>query len=413
MDEQQEKSLLDRVARLEQTVEDLRLTLGLRAAAGPGAAPESYPAPTPEVHVPGPLAAGPIQRQAEASAAAPRRRALPDDMYRGEYWLGKVGIGLVLFGVAFLFKYSIDRGWLTEPVRLGCGLAIGTALFIAGVRIHAGRRHFSQVLLGGAFATFYLTGFAAFQLYHLVPWPAAFAFMAAATLLSFCLSLGMREMVLALIGTVGGLGTPFLLYTPEGSLPGLAGYTCLVLGGAAAVYLYRGWRPLLVVSAVGAVVVFSIVVSQVVKDTPPFDRWASQLGVVFAWLSVWAVPVLRDLLQAQDPGRWPGSPAARPGSNLATHLLTLLMPLPFLVFSRVIWRLSEASFGWVVLAGGLVYGLVAWGLRSRRLERLGYTHAVAALAMLTVAFCLLLEGKALLLTLTVEAVALHLVSSRL
>src|SRR5439155_11311060 len=38
---------------------------------------------------------------------------------RTEFWLNKVGIVLFLFGVAFLFKYAIDRRWITEEARLG------------------------------------------------------------------------------------------------------------------------------------------------------------------------------------------------------------------------------------------------------------------------------------------------------
>ena len=49
-------------------------------------------------------------------------------MRESEYWLNKIGIGLLLLGVAFLFKYSIDQGWITPAVRVGFGLAIGIIL---------------------------------------------------------------------------------------------------------------------------------------------------------------------------------------------------------------------------------------------------------------------------------------------
>lgn len=75
-------------------------------------------------------------------------------MRHGEYWLNKVGIGLLLFGVAFLFKYSVDQGWITPPIKVGLGMFIGVALAVVGMRMHRHRRDFSQVLLGGSGAVF-------------------------------------------------------------------------------------------------------------------------------------------------------------------------------------------------------------------------------------------------------------------
>ena len=71
----------------------------------------------------------------------------------GEWWLNKVGIALLLFGVAFLFKFSWDQGWLqallTPWVRVGVGLATGGVLTVAGFRVAGERRGFAQVLFGG------------------------------------------------------------------------------------------------------------------------------------------------------------------------------------------------------------------------------------------------------------------------
>ncbi len=433
MDGNQE-SLKERVERLEHVVADLRRALGQLAESLPGKGPEVQAEPR-ELSMPEEYSvsgAGPRQAPSLSAARTPQEPAktvlpvketsvFPEAMYKSEFWLNKIGIGLLLFGVAFLFKYSVDQGWLTEPVRVGFGLVLGLGLLVTGIRIHAKRRHFSQVLLGGAIATLYITGFASFQLYHLVSHPAAFAFMVAVTLAAFYLSFHNNEAVLSLIGTIGGLGTPFLLYTPEGSLPGLIGYTCVVLAGTAAIYLYRGWRSLLWVSAVGGCVILSVACSRDMSVIRLFDRWAVQSGVIFAWLVFWAIPVIREVLQAGNPGRWPDPPLdflKDPGLKKfvcggTTHLLTLLTPLLALLFTNIIWNFPRETFGWIPLGGFLVYGLVFSVLRKLRFEKLAYTHAVMALLLLTIAFCLLLEGKVLLLTLAAEATALHLVSQRL
>jgi uncharacterized membrane protein len=425
-----EESLKKRVERLELIVADLRRTFGQQA--------ESLPAKGPDVGAGSRESVSPVTDQDELSFPARPESAfeppktttplgkasvLPEAMYRSEFWLNKVGIGLLLFGVAFLFKYSVDQGWLTEPVRVGLGCLLGLVLLLAGIHIHDKRRKFSQVLIGGAIATFYLTVFASFQLYHLVAQPVAFACMVAVTLGAFFLSLRNDEAVLALIGAVGGLGTPFLLYTPEGSLPGLIAYTCMVLGGTSAIFFYRGWRSLLWISTIGGWVIFSVACSRDMAALGVADHWVVQAGVLFAWLAFWALPVLREVLWAGNPGKWPEPwpdwlkyrcPALKKFVLRGTaHLLTLITPLFVLVFTAAVWRLPGETFGWIVLGGSLVYGLVFNILRGRGCRTLAYTHAVAALALLTIAFCLLLEGKVLLLTLAAEAAALHLTAHKL
>lgn len=56
------------------------------------------------------------------------------------------GIALVLFAVAFFFKYAIDQGWLTPAVRVVLGLFLGFVLVGLGLSVRAGRPGFSQVL---------------------------------------------------------------------------------------------------------------------------------------------------------------------------------------------------------------------------------------------------------------------------
>jgi hypothetical protein len=107
---------------------------------------------------------------------------------RWEWWMNKVGIALFLMGVVFLFKFSWDRGWLqvllTPAVRVGLGILLGTALVWVGLRVYAGRRAFAQVVLGGGIGTYYITGFAAFNMLGVFSYPVAFAFMAAVTVLA-------------------------------------------------------------------------------------------------------------------------------------------------------------------------------------------------------------------------------------
>ncbi|MBA4115973.1 MAG: DUF2339 domain-containing protein [Rubrobacter sp.] len=305
-----------------------------------------------------------------------------------EWWLNKVGIALLLLGVAFLFKLSAERGWLSYPLRVGFGLALGAGLLALGLRLHEGRRSFAQVLLGGSVGVLYTTGFAAFELYGLAPYPVAFAFMIAVTLLAFSLSLRQGDPSLSVIGVLGGLGTPFILYSGTGGLGGLVLYACLVLSGAGAIYLYKGWRSLLYSSFIGGWAVFfaGYLTGIAGMEAPAADRVALEAGVLFAWLLFWLVPVMREVLHLENPGRWPKpepgqmlreSPIARaiigePGSARAeswtrgashAHLLSVSPPLLVLAFTRGIWSLPGETLGLVALGMGALYAAAALVLR--------------------------------------------------
>jgi uncharacterized membrane protein len=351
----------------------------------------------------------------------PTRRFRFDTLRSGEYWLNKIGIGLLLLGLIFLYKYSVDQGWLVPTVRVAFGLVLGTALLAIGLRVYQRHRHFSQVVLGGSIAAYYTTGFAAFNLYALVAYPVAFAFMVSVTVLAVLLALRHDEVVLSIVGVAGALATPFLLYTESDNLPALVAYICLVLAGTGAIYIYRGWRSLLLTAFAGVWIVFLVSAFGIswAREPVQSDQWALQLGVVFGWLSFWTLPVFREALSATNVDRWSWPSlgileGSQPLASRHAHILTVATPLIALGLSRLIWQLTDESWGWITLALAAIYGITAWVLRKWEEGRgLARVHALVALLFLTLAFVQLLKGNALFLTLAVEAAGLHLLSHRL
>jgi uncharacterized membrane protein len=352
---------------------------------------------------------------------APARRFRFDTLRSGEYWLNKIGIGLLLLGLIFLYKYSVDQGWLVPLVRVAFGLALGTALLAIGLRVYQDHRHFSQVVLGGAIAAYYTTGFAAFNLYALVAYPVAFAYMVSVTVLAVLLALRHDEVVLSVIGVAGALATPFLLYTGTENVPALVSYTCFILVGVGAIYIYRGWRSLYLMAFVGAWIVFLVDSFGIswVREPVQTDQWALQLGIIFGWLSFWALPVFREALSATNPDRWSWPTLGifeglRPLTSRHAHILIVATPLIALGLSKLVWQLTDERWGWITLALAATQGITAWVLRNwEAIRGLARIQALTALLFLTLAFIQLLDGNALLLTLAVEAAALHLLSRRL
>lgn len=423
MAEPTERSLEERLAALEAAVESLQRKLAFLPEARRGHAGEAPPRASAPV-AGGPPGTLPFTRDAIRRTAPPRAPTPPGFFttllaHGPEFWISRVGIGLLLAGVAFLFKYAVDQGWLTPTIRVAFGIALGIALAAIGLRVHAERRWFGQIMLGGAAATWYITGFAAFQLLQLVILPTAFGFMVAVTVFTFWAGLRQGEAVLAVLAALGGLGTPFMLYTESGSVPGLMAYTCLVLAGTSAIYLFRGWPSLLWTTAIGA----WLVVALGFRTEAAADRIALQCGIGVIWLLFWLVPVSREVLADRNPARWsrPVPGGAPPGfasiHDRTPHLLAglvLAVPVIALLTSRAVWGAGNWAWGTTALVGAIAYAGVAGYLSpSKALVLLAGAHRVTAATLLAIAVALLFEPDVVLVMLALEALALHLVAQRL
>jgi uncharacterized membrane protein len=337
-----------------------------------------------------------------------------------QFWISRLGIGLVLLSVVFLFDYAIDRGWLTPPIRVAIGITLGVALAVIGLRVRRKELWFSQLMLGGASASWYITGFAAFQLLHVFSYPVAFAFMVLVTGLTFWAGIREDGAALGVLGAIGGLGTPVFLYTGQGSVPGLVGYTCLVLLGTSGIYLLKGWRSLLWTSVIGGWIVFLIAFA----NLTPGDLWALQAGIVAAWLILWLVTVGRAWLANSHPAKWP-VPKSRLADQLsraeiAVHrhgdvaLLTAGTPVGVLFFSRAIWEAGDALWGAITLGAACLYaGAAAFIRRKDDLKLLASAHIVGSAILAVIAVALFFDHDLQIFLWTVLAVAFFYLGQRL
>jgi len=424
MEEPTDESLEQRVERLEAAVADLRATVRrLREALPQPSTGDPGDANPPDANPPDAVAPRDSAAEPSPSTGASLRNRIETAVAGSpEAWLNRIGIALLLFGLAFLFQYSIDRGWLGPVVRVAFGAGLGSVLLWGGLRAADERQALSQVLLGGSSASFYTTVFAAHQLYQLIPHPAAFGGMTAVTVGTFVLAVREDGAALAVIGALGGLGTPFVLQPgTEGSIPGLIGYTVLLLGGMVLIYLYRGWRTLLYTSAAGGWLVLLVTVAQVAfGEGTVRNQWAVQGGVVAAWLMLGGVPVVRALLRQKSPDRWP-QPDLPEVRWLRPLLRTppafaLVGASPLLAYtaSRILWSgSSDALWGGIALAGMTGYGVAYVSLTRRSVFRYASAHAVVAAVLGAVGLTELLDGSTLLVAWGVEALALHAAARRL
>jgi hypothetical protein len=334
-------------------------------------------------------------------------------------WLYWIGVALLLLGVVFLFNYSIEQGWLIPPIRSAFGLLIGSTLFWLGFSDKIGGT-IRQFLMGAGIGALYITGFATFQLYSFLTYPIAFSFMVAVTILSFGTSIRQNSSTLALIGTIGGLATPFMLYRGEGSLLLLMLYSCTIMTGAAAIYQFKQWGSLLWSMFVGGSLVLLIaLVTNVLDVTDPLfaDRWILQSGLLYMLGLVWLLPVVRELRNGA-PGVLRGPDDPRSGveevrrENPHIQALTLLIPIIAVQFTHGVWSLSEPNLGFLALGVSFLTGCICFPLRKAGFRELSATHMFSALVLFTQAMFLFFEGNILLVVITLEALALRYAATR-
>ncbi|GAB4354883.1 MAG: hypothetical protein Kow0099_38990 [Candidatus Abyssubacteria bacterium] len=231
--------------RLDQRMREMEiLVAGLRPpSTKPGVQPTTPPPipPQPEVEKPKP-------------PARPERNL---EALIGGNWLNRIGVVAFLFGVAFFLKYAFDNRWIGETGRVILGLLAGIAFLALGERYQRkGYARFGQGITGGGIGLLYLSIFAAFNFYHLIPQPAAFAFMIVVTATGIALAVRYDALPIASLGTLGGFITPFLLSTGTDNQVALFSYIFLLNLGVLTVAYFRNWRALNYQSFALTVIVF-------------------------------------------------------------------------------------------------------------------------------------------------------------
>ena len=168
--------------------------------------------------------------------------------YRFMQWLikgnpvAKIAIVILFFGLSYLLKYSIDHELLSPEIRLLGSLAIGVALFGIGWKLRLKNALFALILQGGAIGTFYLTFFAAFKLYEMIPLLLAFALLIIVCASSILFAVLQKEISLAILASVGGYLAPILLSTGSGNHIALFSYYLLLSSAILIISIWQSWR---------------------------------------------------------------------------------------------------------------------------------------------------------------------------
>ena len=327
----------------------------------------------------------------------------------GSQWFNRVGILAVLIGMAWFLKMAIDNHWIGPLGRVLIGLIAGGGLIAWSERFRSrGYAAFSYSLKAVGSGILYLSLWAAFSLFHLVPSGAAFAAMIAVTAFNGLMAWMQDAELLALYAIVGGLSTPLLLSTGENHEVALFSYLLLLDIAVLVLVALRPWSRLLFAAFTGTVLFVTGWWFAFYSDAQSM-RTAFFLTCFFLIFAF--APRLVQAKSSDDThlSGW---------DSLALVLLPIAnAALGFIAFYGLLDRPGiDWAQPWLAVAFAAFYLLLLrlppHGTLKESPELLSGLHLAAAVVFLTIAIPLKAHGRWLTIGWLVEGAALLWVASR-
>lgn len=158
-------------------------------------------------------------------------------------WLLRLGVLILVMGIGFFLKYSIDHGFLGPKARVGLAILAGVGMIVFGIQL-LGKRYqpIGLGIIGGGIATLYFAAFAAFHFHHLIGIVPAFALMLLITVCAGTMAVRFNSMLVAILGILGGYGTPVMLSTGVVNFVGLFSYELLLGCGVLGISYKKKWH---------------------------------------------------------------------------------------------------------------------------------------------------------------------------
>lgn len=328
----------------------------------------------------------------------------------GSQWFNRVGILAVLIGVAWFLKLAFDHHWIGPIGRVVIGLFAGAALIAWSERFQRrGYTAFSYSLKAIGSGTLYLSLWAAFSLYGILPAAAAFAAMIAVTAFNGFMAWIRDAELLALYAILGGLSTP-LLISPGGNHE-VALFTYLLMLDLAVLTLValRPWSRLLFVAFWGTAFFVAGWWAEFYTQAQA-GRTASFVACFFLIFALAPRLARVDFAEPDRLSAW---------DHLAVVVLPLVnAALGFLaLYSLLAPPTAKWAAPWLAVVFGALYLLVlrlpARGLLRASPNLLSALHLAIAIVFLTIAIPLWTHGRWLTIGWLTEGAALVWLAGRL
>ena len=324
----------------------------------------------------------------------------------GSHWLNRIGIAALLIGVSYFLKFAFDNNWIGPTGRVTIGLLAGIAMVLWSERFRSkGYQAFSYSLKAVGIGAMYLSVWAAFQVYSLVPSGVAFVMMLAVTAATAAMALAQDAQILAAFALTGGFSTPLLLSTGQNREIALFAYVAILDLATLALVTFKPWRRLLVMSYAGTLLLYVGWYSRF------YNRGELNLTLAFATL-FFAIFAIAPLITLQPEGEIPLL------ASIPTVLAFVNAGIYFLQAYAMIDEVDHTYMAWFALALAAIYILLSRQVHTRAKargasERLHFLHLALAIGFITVAIPIRLDAHWITIGWFVEAGVLLWVADRI
>jgi uncharacterized membrane protein len=314
----------------------------------------------------------------------------------GSHWLNRIGIAAVLIGVSYFLKYAFDNNWIGPAGRVTIGLLAGIAVVVWSERFRShGYQVFSYSLKAVGIGVMYLSLWAAFHVYSLIPSGVAFIAMLVVTASTAMLAITQDAEILAAFALTGGFTTPLLLSTGENKELQLFSYVALLDLAAVFMVARKPWRRLLALAYIGTLILYIGWYSEF------YNRSQLNPTVAFATL-FFAIFAVAPLLARQPENE------AAPFAAVPLFLAFVNAGVYFLQVYAMFEEVDKHAMAWFALALAAVYIFLSRQTHRyypdpENIERLHYLHLALAIGFITVAVPIRLDGHWITIGWLVEA----------
>jgi uncharacterized membrane protein len=408
------RALRAQVAALTARVYRLEQETGIQAEMPPQVTPAAQlqpPTPPPAGTAPQPAATHgapgmPARFQLpHLSAGVGTRPATVDtDLEKkiGQYWLNRIGIIAMLVGVSYFLKFAFENNWIGPGGRIVIGLLAGIGLVLWSERFRAnGYATFSYSLKAVGIGTLYLSLWGGFQVYHLIPAAPAFVAMLIVTASTLALSLSQNAELLASFALIGGFATPVLLSTGQNHEVVLFSYVFLLDAAILVMAIFKPWRRLLWGSFAGTLLLYFGWYNEYYSQ----DQRALTVFFAASFAALFAVIPL--VTRYEQSTRFSGP-------SVTLTLLPLFNAAAFFLALYVMYERETTTLTWFALALAAVYLGISGAFKKRfpgqDTKFINLLHVAIAIAFITIAIPLKLEGQWITIGWLVESAVLLWVS---